>query len=555
MAFAAAGLAAAACGSPGVAADDGDAAGIAGDGGGGDASTGSGDGAAFDGSVADAGGDAGQGDDGANVDASDATGGHGDSGASADGGGDARADDGGAADAGGDAVGEGGGSGEDGAIEAAAPNVCGDGVRDPATEECDNGAANVDGAGACSTTCLVQDFVAASSVSSLDAGVLQPYQFPPHRMGLGRHAIGAGPGGLAVAFLEEEADGDFLVRAEAFDPRGVRVGSFPVIGAPSPDIAEADPVVAGISATQYAAVWRDVGGGSVGAGIAMALLDTTSGGVGSVVHANAPTEGPASGPDALWAGGQIVVAWEDDSGGSADIKVATFDGSLNAVGGEAYLANTGAAEVDVALAPFNDGWAAAWRAAEGGVESVHVRAGNVEVVTNSQLGGPEGERPALVQVGPTSVFVAFSVTVDADDSEDGATTTVLEGAVIDLSGTGASSRSGDCDSIGCRGGRWGRAVSGRVSGDGDDWWAGLDDGVDGGAGGGSAGGGGLGDECGGGGGCGGRGGGGGVGEAGGQCGAVAAGDGASRGGAGEAGGGGDGGGGCGGRGGGRGLGG
>src|ERR1700722_17697049 len=61
-----------------------------------------------------------------------------------------------------------------------APNVCGDGVRDPATEECDNGAANVDGAGACSTTCQVQDFLASSTVSSIDAGPLEPFQYPPH---------------------------------------------------------------------------------------------------------------------------------------------------------------------------------------------------------------------------------------------------------------------------------------------------------------------------------------------------------------------------------------
>jgi hypothetical protein len=216
--------------------------------------------------------------------------------------------DGGEADAG--LVGAAEDSGTAATVDSA-PNVCGDGVRDLATEECDNGAANLDGVGACSTTCQVQDFLAASTVSATDAGPLQPYQYPPHLMGQGRHPIGAGPGGFALAFLEEEADGDFLVRAEAFDPAGVRVASFPIVGA-GPGIAQADPVVAGISATRYAAVWEDQGVGDVGSGIAMAILDTPSGAVGNVVYANALTEGPESAPDALWVGGKLVVAWEDD---------------------------------------------------------------------------------------------------------------------------------------------------------------------------------------------------------------------------------------------------
>jgi hypothetical protein len=151
-----------------------------------------------------------------------------------------------------------------------APSVCGDGVRDPTTEECDNGTGNVDGTGACNTLCQVQDFLASSTISSTDAGLLLPFQYPAHTLGQGRHPIASGPGGFAVAFLEQGGNGDYTLRAEAFDPGGVRVASFPIIGTPGPALANADPVLAAISKTQYVALWGDTGDGQTGPGIAMA---------------------------------------------------------------------------------------------------------------------------------------------------------------------------------------------------------------------------------------------------------------------------------------------
>lgn len=314
----------------------------------------------------------------------------------------------------------------------ATPNVCGDGVRDPASEECDDGTNNADGTGPCSTTCEVQDFLASSSVSSIDAGPLAPYQCPPHRLGLGRHGVAGGPGGFAVAFLEQEGDGNFTLRSEAFDPGGVRVASFPVVGTPSAAMAGAEPAVAPVSPQAYAAVWAD--GSS--SGVAMALLDTSSSAAGNAVLASGAGE-LASAPDAIWAGGQLVVAWEDDSSGSADLKVATFDSALNAVGVETVLTQTTADERDVTLAPFADSWAAAWRTQQNGLETIHVKAGDSEVIVTGAAAGPTGERPALVQIGPTTLFVAFSETVAQDDAGD-VTTTILEGAVVETAAGGAA---------------------------------------------------------------------------------------------------------------------
>lgn len=229
-----------------------------------------------------------------------------------------------------------------------------------------------------------------------------------------------------------------MIRAEAFDPGGVRVASFPIIGTPGPALSNADPVVAAISTTQYVAVWGDTGTGQVGPGIAMAVLDTTSGTVGPVVHANAFTESPETEPDALWVGGSLVVAWTDDSGDNPEIKYRTFDASLSATSGETYLASPTVAEVDVTLAPFNGGWAAAWKGSDvTGAESVHVKAGSTEIATGAFWAGETGERPALVQVGATSLFVAFSMSVLTDDADD-ESTTVLQGAVVDMTQAGTT---------------------------------------------------------------------------------------------------------------------
>jgi hypothetical protein len=52
-------------------------------------------------------------------------------------------------------------------------------------------------------------------------------------------------------------------------------------------------------------------------------------------------------------------------------------------------------------------------------------------------GGPAGERPALVQVGATTLFVAFAITAPTDDA-GGPSTTVLQAAVVDMTQGGTT---------------------------------------------------------------------------------------------------------------------
>jgi hypothetical protein len=196
-------------------------------------------------------------------------------------------------------------------------------------------------------------------------------------------------------------------------------------------------VLAALSPTHYAAIWTDTDSAGGDEGIAMSLLDTASG-AGPVVHANSITTASEEAPDAIALAGQLVVAWTDWSnpGTAPDLAVRTFDGSLSPTSAETFLAASAEAETDIALAPFNATWAAAWRSASNGMETIHVKSGSVEAVIGPLLGGPMGERPTLVQVGPTSLFVGFTVTVD--DTAGNAVSTALEGSVVDMSSGTAS---------------------------------------------------------------------------------------------------------------------
>jgi hypothetical protein len=90
----------------------------------------------------------------------------------------------------------------------------------------------------------------------------------------------------------------------------------------------------------------------------------------------------------------------------------------------------------VALAPFNGSWAAAWRAGNGTAETIHVKtAQGAEYVLGPNVPGPSGERPALVQVGPTSLAVVFTVGGDADAAVD---STTVRGAIVDTSAAASS---------------------------------------------------------------------------------------------------------------------
>ncbi len=92
---------------------------------------------------------------------------------------------------------------------------------------------------------------------------------------------------------------------------------------------------------------------------------------------------------------------------------ATFNTSLVPQGGETALAATIDVEGNVALAPFEGSWAAAWRAGDlSGIESVRATAGGVAWSIDNVTGGPADDKPALAELDGSDLLLVYTETTD-----------------------------------------------------------------------------------------------------------------------------------------------
>ncbi len=211
-----------------------------------------------------------------------------------------------------------------------------------------------------------------------------------------------------------------------------------------------DPVLLSTGAGHFVAVFTDFSVGTAGdeVDIVARTVDTTgssasradagalaAGSAGPLVVVNTRTVGEQSRADAIaTSGGQIVVAWTDysDSATGPDLRYQLFDASLAKVGGEVLLAGTAASEDDVALSTFGRGWAAAWRAAIDGLETIHVAAlGREWTIGSPFLGGPALDRPAIAELDATHLLVGYEEGIA--DEMGIANATRLRLAVVDTS--------------------------------------------------------------------------------------------------------------------------
>jgi cysteine-rich repeat protein len=312
--------------------------------------------------------------------------------------------------------------------------VCGDGIRAPATEECDDG--NAADGDSCSTACGV------TAVGAAPRSI--PSEGPPayaRTLGDGRHPIAAGDLGFAVAFVEKDSTASIAMTP--FTPLGVSRGAR-AISAGTSALPTSDPVLAALPGGRYAAAWTDLAGAQPGdgdaLGVALRWVDP-SGALGVVTHANVGTAFNQYSPDILFDGSEVVVAWVDESKleTKLDIRYRRFSPALAPLGGEEVLAVTADAESDVALAAFSGSWAAAWRVATDAGETIRVRAkqSNVEWTVGPFTPGPAGVKPALVALDDAHLLVVFvqGVDVDADGAID---TSTLSAAVLDRAAPGSA---------------------------------------------------------------------------------------------------------------------
>ena len=293
-----------------------------------------------------------------------------------------------------------------GSGDAAAP-FCGDGIRDDG-EECDDGlGTDTSHRRACTSACRVVD-VLAVPLPSVDGGLLASGR----TLGLGRHPIAAGAAGLVVAFTEKSVS-PVRVALTTFNAKGVASDLVTPFGAGATTALEANPVVAWTSSGIVAA-WNDFGADGDGLGVALRLVDPLSPASTTPAHANSSTAYGQHDPDIVWAGGEVIVAWVDDAivPHGSDLKYRRFSPTLVPLTGELDLAVTLDDEADVALAPFGTTWAAAWRSARGGLESIQVRADSSSFSVGPFVPGPYGSKPALAELDGTHLLLAFVQGVD-----------------------------------------------------------------------------------------------------------------------------------------------
>jgi hypothetical protein len=144
--------------------------------------------------------------------------------------------------------------------------------------------------------------------------------------------------------------------------------------------------------------------------------------------ANETTEFSQYDADILRVGNQLIVAWTDTSNASTapDIRYRAFDlgpvGSLSrfrAVAAEQPLATSGAFEGNVALAPFDGSWVAAWRASVAdGEETIEVAlpSAGLHWSIGPDLPGLTEDRPAVAELDAEHIAVLFSVGTDPEDT-------------------------------------------------------------------------------------------------------------------------------------------
>jgi len=274
---------------------------------------------------------------------------------------------------------------------------CGDGIRDPVTEECDEGA-TADGE-PCTADCRVRAVVLApGGATPVDAGG----GGATVQLGTAPHVAAASDSGFAVV---HGLSGPIpAVELQLFGESGARLGPPLDVAADYSPLPAANAAVAGLPGGRYAVAWTDSMAGPPE--IRVRVVDGQTLGPGRLVHDS--VAGLHADPDVLWTGDRLIVAYTD----LLDVTYRAFAADLTPLGPEAPVAATPAIESGVSLAPFASGWAAAVRSNSNALERVYIKSGDLAWSTPPALPGPAGDRPALVAIDDTRLLVVFSVGTD-----------------------------------------------------------------------------------------------------------------------------------------------
>ncbi len=313
--------------------------------------------------------------------------------------------------------------------------VCGDGWRDPASEECDDN--NTSSADACTGECRVQPVIMGT--------VEPPDAAPPsgRYLGTGRHTLAQACNDIGLVYADETLAEPSL-RLSTFSGLGVPVATTTIAPA---ELTFANPVVAGSSSGRFVVAWTDFNGDGDELGVALRALESDGESATSITHANSTTNFSQYAPDIIWTGSEFVVAWQDDSALTGpDLRYRRFDDSLSPVSSETTLAATSESEGRVALAPFADSFAAAWRSGDAGSERIRARAGHTSWSVGPFLPGDADDAPALVALDDSHLFVLFTEGTDPE-ATGVANVGRLRAALLDSAAAGDTSEWLDVDPL------------------------------------------------------------------------------------------------------------
>lgn len=294
-----------------------------------------------------------------------------------------------------------------------------------------------------------------------DAGPAPSSRF----LGEGRHPVAADCSGFAVAFVEPGGNDPPRIGLSPFTAQGARRAESPwYVHAGTLPLLISHPVVAPLPGGRLAVAYTDLDPGFLGAedppligdgdalGIALRWIDPETGDLGPILHANdaefppdsglpwLPTEFSQLDPDILTVGSTVVVAWVDsvDPVTGPDVRYRLFDDSLEGDPHVHTLADGAAAESHVALAPFADSWAAAWRSTFEGTEQIEIAAGGERWSVGPFLPPPPSDRPALAELDDERLLLVFTEGTDPEESGV-ANNPRLRAAVLDRLAPGTTS--------------------------------------------------------------------------------------------------------------------
>lgn len=327
--------------------------------------------------------------------------------------------------------------------------LCGDGIRDPVTEECDDGG-DLEPLDLCTVTCQLEDaLVEVQALADNDAPFHERAPLG-RRLGHGRHPVAAGPDGFAVAYVEEPTPAAVANDGGASDAPfvGIALYDFPPpryfnalfehrdpqplvnVSAGTSPLLAADPVVAGLADGSYAVAYTSFGDDGDALGVVLRRLTPSSAAaatLGAVTFASAETFASQYDADLLpLPDGNLLVAWADDRDPFAgpDLYYRLFSSALTPLGEvDTPLADSLAAEGHVALASFGAGWAAAWRASaaeptaepdDGGGAAGAAGAPAVETPSAIPAGDPRGREVLEVELEDGTHFTVLETSLDGE---------------------------------------------------------------------------------------------------------------------------------------------